>query len=438
MASLGSTMISTDLSASFWAAAAPPPPPTGRLEGGKDVDVAIVGGGFSGLSTALHLAESGVACAVVEADEIGSGASGRNNGQVIPTMSRADPSAMVAKFGQERGQRFAGLVRDSAETVFDLVRRHDIDCAAEQSGWIQPAHTPGRVAKIAERRFKEWQALGAPVELLDRQQTESLLGSDAYCGAWLNRSGGHINPLAFARGLARAAIGKGAAVFTRSPARSIARLPDGGWQVRTPAGVLRAGRVVLATNAYSDDLWPGLKREVVPVFSFQMATQPLSDNLRKSLLPGRQAMSDTRSDLHFCRYTHDHRLVTGAPLLWRGDLDRRLRAHVAARLQGLFPQLGAVTFDHLWCGYVGMTADYFPRLHELAPGVATWIGCNGRGVALATAMGPELARWAGGHARLDELALPVTPLQPIPAHALARRLARFMLWMYRRRDAREV
>ena len=111
---------------------------------------------------------------------------------------------------------------------------------------------------------------------------------------------------------------------------------------------------------------------------------------------------------------------------------------MAARLQGLFPQLGAVTFDHLWCGYVGMTADYFPRLHELAPGVATWIGCNGRGVALATAMGPELARWAGGHARLDELALPVTPLQPIPAHALARRLARFMLWMYRRRDAREV
>ncbi len=431
-------MISTDLAASFWAAAAPASPPTGRLEGGKDVDVAVVGGGFSGLSTALHLAEAGVSCAVVEAGEIGSGASGRNNGQVIPTMSRADPSAMVAKFGQERGQRFAGLVRDSAQTVFDLVRRHGIDCAAEQSGWVQPAHTPGRVAKLAERRFKEWQALGAPVELLDRQQTASLLGSDAYCGAWLNRSGGHINPLAFARGLARAAIGKGAAVFTDSPARSIGPLPDGGWQVRTPAGALRAGRVVIATNAYSDDLWPGLKREVVPVFSFQMATQPLSDNVRKSLLPGRQAMSDTRGDLHFCRYTHDHRLVTGAPLLWRGDLDRRLRAHVAARLQGLFPQLGTVTFDHLWCGYVGMTADYFPRLHELAPGVATWIGCNGRGVALATAMGPELARWASGRASLDELALPATPLQPIPAHALARGLARYMLWLYRRRDTREV
>jgi glycine/D-amino acid oxidase-like deaminating enzyme len=196
--------------------------------------------------------------------------------------------------------------------------------------------------------------------------------------------------------------------------------------------------VVIATNAYSDDLWPGLKREVIPVFSFQMATTPLSDNVRKTLLPGRQAMSDTRGDLHFCRYTRDHRLVTGAPLLWRGDMDRRLRVHVARRLQGLFPQLGEITFDHVWCGYVGMTTDYFPRLHELAPGVATWIGCNGRGVALATAMGPELARWAAGRVRIDDLALPVTPLRPIAGHALAKGLARGMLWLYRRRDAKEI
>ncbi len=430
-------MISTDLSASFWAAAAPPAPPTASLDGDRDAEVVIVGAGFSGLSTALHLAEAGTSCAVLEAGEIGAGASGRNNGQVIPTMSRADPSAMVAKFGRERGERFAGLVRDSAQLLFDLVRQHGIDCAAEQTGWVQPAHTPGRVAKIAERRFKEWGALGAPVELLDRQQTASLLGSDGYHGAWLNRSGGHINPLALARGLAQAAIGRGAVVFTHSPALSIGREADG-WRVRTQGGSVRAGRVVIATNAYTDGVWPGLKREVVPVFSFQLATRPLSDNVRKTLLPGRQAMSDTRGDLHFCRYTHDHRLVTGAPLLWRGDMERRLRAHMSARLQGLFPQLGEVEFDHLWCGYVGMTADYFPRLHELAPGVATWIGCNGRGVALATAMGPELARWASGRARIDELALPATALQPIPAHALAKRLARGMLWLYRRRDAREV
>jgi glycine/D-amino acid oxidase-like deaminating enzyme len=169
----------------------------------------------------------GVSCAVVEAGEIGAGASGRNNGQVIPTMSRADPSAMVARFGKVRGERFAGLVRDSAQILFDLVRRHAIDCAAEQSGWVQPAHSPGRVEKVARRRFEEWRALGAPVELLDRQQTAALLGSDAWFGAWLNRTGGHINPLAFARGLARAALGTGAAIFTGSPAQSIERAGDG-------------------------------------------------------------------------------------------------------------------------------------------------------------------------------------------------------------------
>jgi glycine/D-amino acid oxidase-like deaminating enzyme len=430
-------MIPTALSAAFWAAASPPAPATGPLEADRDVDVAVVGGGFTGLSTALHLAEAGIGCALVEAGAIGSGASGRNNGQVIPTMSRADPSAMAAKFGAGRGERFAGLVRDSAQLVFDLVRRHGIDCAAEQSGWVQPAHSPGRVAKVAARRFNEWSVLGAPVELLDRQQTADLLGTDVYFGAWLNRSGGHINPLAFARGLAAAAIARGAAIHTDSPALAI-EPHAGGWRIRTARGSLRAGRVVIATNAYSDDLWPGLKREVIPVFSFQMATTPLSDNVRKTLLPGRQAMSDTRGDLHFCRYTHDHRLVTGAPLLWRGDMDRRLRAHVADRLRRLFPQIGDVGFDHIWCGYVGMTTDYFPRLHELAPGVATWIGCNGRGVALATAMGPELARWASGRAAIDDLALPATPLQPVAGHALVKGLARGMLWVYRRRDAREV
>lgn len=431
-------MISTHLSASFWSAAALPAPATGRLEGDLEVDVAIVGGGFSGLSTALHVIESGRTCAVVEAGEIGSGASGRNNGQVIPTLSRPDPAAMQKKYGAERGRRFAGLVRDSAQFTFDLIRRHDIDCAAEQSGWIQPAHSPGRFEKISRKRVREWGELGAPVELLDKTRAAELTGSDTWYGGWMNRSGGHINPLGMARGMAKAAIGKGAQVFTDSPATSIERLADGGWRLRTPTGSLRAERVVLATNAYTDDLWPGLKREIVPVFSFQMATQPLSDNVRRSVIPGRQAVSDTHGDLRFCRYTSDHRLVTGGAMFWRGDLDRRIRAHVGARIERLFPQIGPVSFDHVWCGYLAMTRDYFPRLHELAPGVATWVGCNGRGVALGTAMGAELARWAVGESPIDELALPATTLEQLPAHPLAKLTSRFMILLYRHRDAREV
>jgi glycine/D-amino acid oxidase-like deaminating enzyme len=422
----------------FWTASAPAAPPTMLLEDDRETTAVVVGAGFSGLSTALHLAERGVACVVLEASEVGGGASGRNNGQVIPTLSRPDPSAMVAKYGKERGERFAGLVRDSAQTVFDIVRRYDIPCDAEQSGWIQPAHSPGRVKAVGEKRWREWGALGAPVELLDRKQVAELTGSNAWHGGWLNRSGGHINPLAFARGLAKAAIATGATVFTGSPATGLSRRPDGRWTVRTPRGSVTAERVVIATNAYSDDLWPGLKRAIVPVFSFQMATRPVSDNVRATLIPGRQAVSDTHGDLHFMRWTADNRLVTGGAMLSRIDLERRLRSHVGRRLEGLFPQLGEVVFDYVWAGYLAMTPDYFPRLHLLADGVATWIGCNGRGVALGTAMGAELARWAADDLPIDALAMPATKLAPIPAHGFARFAARGMIWLYRRRDAREV
>lgn len=426
-----------DLDRSFWAASAAPAPPTGALEQEMDADVAVVGAGFTGLSTALALAEHGKSCVVLEGAGIGGGASGRNNGQVIPTMSRCDPSAMAALFGAERGRRFAALVRDSADTVFKLAARHGMDADAEQSGWVQPAHSPGRM-KIARRRAEEWGALGAPVRLHDRAEMSALLGSEAWHGGWSNPTGGHINPLGFARGIARAALAAGARIFTGSPATAIGPTEGGGWRIATPKGAVRAGRVVLATNAYSDDLWPGLRREVVPVPSFQMATKPISDNVRATLIPGRQAMSDTHGDLHFCRYTADNRLVTGGAMFSRSDLDNRLRAHVGARLERLFPQVGPVEFDWVWAGYVGMTTDFAPRLHELAPGVATWIGCNGRGVALATAMGPELARWAIGEAGIDELALPATKLRPIPAHPIAKLVGRAMILLYRRRDAREV
>lgn len=425
-----------DLSRTFWASSAPPGPATTPLAGDAEVETVIVGAGFSGLSTALHLVEGGQKPLLLEAGVVGCGASGRNNGQVIPTLTRPDPSDMMAAFGPARGRRLAMLVRDAASVTFDIIRRHAIDCAAEQTGWIQPAHSASRV-RLSEKRVREWRDLGAPVELLDRKAVSDLLGTDRYFGGWLNPTGGHVNPLALARGLAKAVIGGGGVICERSPARTIQRLGDGRWAVTTPGGKAIARRVVLATNAYSDDLWPGLRREIVPVLSFQMATRPLTDNVRKVLLPGRQAMSDTRGDLHFCRYTADHRLVSGGNLIWPFGVENRLREHVGRRLQGLFPQLGLQTFDYLWSGYIGMTSDRLPRLHELAPGLIAWIGCNGRGVAFATAMGAELARWAAGDARADDLALPETPLAPLPAHALARFVVPAMLWVYRRRDERD-
>ena len=372
---------------SLWAAVTPAGPELPELAGAQEADVVVIGGGFTGLSTALHLRDAGLDVAVVEAMEPGWGASGRNNGQVIPTLSRPDPEDIIAKHGAA-GERFVALLRDSASILFDLTRRYNIPAEQEQTGWVQPVHSPGRI-KIAERRVRQWSKFGAPVELLSRDQVRDMLGSDAWFGGFWNRSGGHINPLALSRGLAGVVVEKGARIFARSPATSIARR-DGKWLVKTALGQISGKALVVATNAYSDEfsksLIPDLAREVVPVLSWQMATQPLSDNVRNTIIPGRQAMSDTHGELYFARYDARNRLVTGGAVIGPGNKAERIKARVTERLQRLWPQIGDVSFDYVWNGYVGMTTDFLPRMHRLGPDAYGWTGCNGR-AKLAT--GPE-------------------------------------------------
>ena len=423
---------------SLWAAVTPAGPELPELAGEQETDVVVIGGGFTGLSTALHLRDAGLDVAVVEAMEPGWGASGRNNGQVIPTLSRPDPEDIIAKHGAA-GERFVALLRDSASILFDLTRRYNIPAEQEQTGWVQPVHSPGRI-KIAERRVRQWSKFGAPVELLSRDQDRDMLGSDAWFGGFWNRSGGHINPLALSRGLAGVVVEKGARIFARSPATSIARR-DGKWLVKTALGQISGKALVVATNAYSDEfsksLIPDLAREVVPVLSWQMATQPLSDNVRKTIIPGRQAMSDTHGELYFARYDARNRLVTGGAVIGPGNKAERIKARVTERLQRLWPQIGDVSFDYVWNGYVGMTTDFLPRMHRLGPDAYGWTGCNGRAVALSIALGGELAKAVHGAEERD-LALPFTEPMPIPAQSLLRRLAPLMLLVYRRRDAREM
>jgi glycine/D-amino acid oxidase-like deaminating enzyme len=423
---------------SLWAAVTPPGPELPRLEGAADADVVVIGAGFTGLSSALHLREAGIDVAVVEAAEPGWGASGRNNGQVIPTLSRPDPDDIVGRHGAA-GERFVALLRDSASTLFDVARRYQIGAEQEQTGWVQPVHSPGRI-KIAERRVRQWSKLGAPVELLSRDQTRQMLGSDAWYGGFWNKSGGHINPLALSRGLARAVLEQGGRIYARSMAISLERR-NGRWLVKTPEGQISGRALIVATNAYtgefSQSLAPEIAHEVMPVRSWQMATQPLSETARKTIIPGRQAMSDTHGELYFARYDARGRLVTGGAIINPSHAAERLKGRVAERLKRLWPQIGEVKFDHVWNGYVGMTTDFLPRIHRLGPDAYAWTGCNGRAVALSVALGDELSKAVRGIA-VSELALPFTEPAPIVGHALLRRLAPLMLLLYRRRDAREI
>jgi len=323
--------------------------------------------------------------------------------------------------------------------LFDVARRYQIEAEQEQAGWVQPVHSPGRI-KIAERRVRQWSKFGAPVELLSRDEVRKMLGSEAWFGGFWNKAGGHINPLALARGLARVVLEQGCRIYARSPAISFERRNDR-WIVKTEKGEISGRALVMATNAYtgefSKSLMPDIAHEVMPILSWQMATQPLSEEARKTVIPGRQAMSDTHGELYFARYDARYRLVTGGAVIGPGNKPERLKARVTERLQRLWPQIGLVEFDYVWNGYVGMTTDFFPRIHRLGPDAYGWTGCNGRAVALAIALGDELSKAVRGVAEKD-LALPFSEPVPIPAHGLLRHLAPLMLMVYRRRDAREI
>src|SRR5436190_4818269 len=424
--------------ASLWAAVRPPGPELPELVGLAQSDVIVIGAGFTGLSTGLHLRETGVGVASVEAAEPGWGASGRNNGQVIPTLSRHDPEDIIARHGAA-GERFVGLLRDSASVLFDLAARYQIQAEQEQAGWVQPVHSPGRI-KIAERRVQQWSKFGAAVELLSRDQTRDMLGSDAWFGGFWNRTGGHINPLALSRGLARAVLDRGGRIYARSPAISFERR-NGHWLVKTEQGEISGRALIVATNAYtgefSKSLMPAMAHEVMPVLSWQLATQPLSESARETIIPGRQAMSDTHGELYFARYDARNRLVTGGAVIGPGNKSERLKITVAERLQRLWPQIGPVEFDYVWNGYIGMTTDFLPRIHRLGRNAYGWTGCNGRALALSIALGDELSKAVRGVPE-KHLALPFSDPAPIVAHGLLRRLALLMLMLYRWRDAREI
>lgn len=431
-------------SGSLWSSTAPAAPATAPLEGDLRADVAIIGAGYTGLACALTVAQGRAKAVVLEAGVIGYGASGRNNGQVIPTLSRMDPDDVPGHIPEEAGGKAKGealvqLVADSAKFTFELIRRHAIDCEAVQNGWVQPVHSPGRM-KLAERRVKAWARRGAPVELLDAKGVEAITGSKFWHGGWENATGGKLNPLAYVRGLARAAIGAGAAVHTESAVQSIER-EGNAWRVKTARGSVLAEKVVIATHAYGDSfsrsLWPKLMQTVFPVRSHQMATQPYPEAVRATVLPEDHACSDSQGDLHFFRWDANGRLVTGAalavPLGWR----ERAAARASERVHKVFPQLGRPKFDFVWHGNVGVTWDKLPHCHELAPGVLAFVGCNGRGVALATSIGTQLARAMLG-AKVSDLPMPFTPLDPFPAHGIARKFTSFPILLYRRRDAREI
>ena len=403
---------SSAVPASVWTEAAEPAPETRLLEGDRRADVAVIGAGYTGLSAALHLAERGADVVAMDSAEPGWGASGRNGGQIIPGLKH-DPDELERQFGETTGRRMWQIAGAAADTVFELIARHKIACHAQPCGWIAAAPHAAALESL-RARTEQWRRRGAPVELLDRGRIEALTGTTAYVGGMLDRRAGALHPLSYARGLARAAQRSGASLHGRSAARRLE--PAGaGWRIVTDAGVVHARAVIVATNAYTDDLWPGLRRTVLPIQSYQVATDPLPEAARRRVLPGGQVVSDLRRILFYFRLDPEGRLLMGG----RGPLDDRgdpaLFARLEATARRIFPGLGSPRWTHRWSGRVALTADHVPHLHEPRPGVLIGLGYNGRGVAMATVMGRLLAERALGASPAD-LGWPVTSIEPIRLH----------------------
>ena len=423
------------LEPSLWAATAPPAPPTPPLEGPVETDVCVVGAGYAGLSTALHLAERGVRVVVLEAKEPGWGGSGRNGGQVIPGL-KFDPDEIEEMFGPERGAKLVDFAGRTADAVFDLIARHKMDVPHAREGWIQGAHSR-ETAGLVEARAAQWAKRGAPAEFLDKEATAEAIGNDQYLCSWIDRRGGAVQPLSYARGLAKAALDAGAAIHGDTPATRLVRA-DGKWQVETRWGhTVTADRVVVATNGYTGDLWPNLRQTIIATNSFQIATEPLPESARRSILPGGQVSSDARRLLFYFRFDHTGRFVLGGRGPFGEPKGPQSWEHLRLMMGRLFPQLELAEIDYRWCGRVALTRDFLPHLHEPEPGLLIDIGCMGRGVGLQTAMGKAMAAYIVTGDQRD-LPLPPVRIKPLPFHPLSKAYLAIAIAWYRFLDRRGV
>ncbi len=409
--------------ATLWHATARPLPGFSALSGATEADLLVIGGGFAGLSAALHAAEAGLSVALVEAHRMAWGASGRNAGFVVPNFAKVDPDSVRAANGAA-GERLIAMAAGSSDLVFDLIGRHRIDCDAQQVGWIQPSHSDAAFTR-AQSSVRQWSALGRPVELLDAASVRALTGVSGWRGGWIDRSGGVLNPVGYARGLATAASKAGARLHEQSPVITLQRQGTD-WVATTPGGSVRARRVILATNAYAGRLWPRLGRSFFPLRVFQVATGPLPLAVRARLLPGGQAVSDSRRNLFTFRFDAQNRLISGGMHVLSVGADARVPRAIHRRLARFLdlPDLPPLAFS--WSGMASVMPDFLPRLVELGPGLIAGFACNGRGIAMSTAMGRELAGWAAGR-DISALAIPVRSLTTIPFHGLARLAPNAML-----------
>jgi glycine/D-amino acid oxidase-like deaminating enzyme len=394
----------------YWAGSRSEADKCPALKGRASADVVIVGGGYTGLSAALTLAEEGRSVILLEAVEPGAGASGRNAGHVVPFWARRTPKDTRRMFGTDMGERMCRMVARSAAGVFNLIDRYGMSVDAKPGGHLSLVSTKGGLAK-GRQLAAEWRAAGAKVRDLTSEEAADFVTTDRAVGGWLFEEGGYVNPMDYARGLALAVTEAGARIHGHSPARRI-RQEGGKWSVETEQGRVEATHLIMATNAYEGGLWPGLQKAGYALTCGMLASEPISTGTVFKW-PGPWAWADDRTLASGAMDGGGALTMSVLPGPGKGGM-ARLSPIADAVLSRYFPALPPVRWVHHWSGRLLATPDGFPRLIELGPRAYAAFGYNGNGIAIATAYGREVANAVLGR----DMSVPVGGLKKAPLSAL--------------------
>ncbi len=401
------------------------------LTGDIEADICIVGAGYTGLSTAIHLAEKGYGVTLVEGARIGWGASGRNGGQVVNGLN-AGLDAIERRHGPETGAFVGALLQEGARIIYRLVDRYGIDCDLRR-GNIYAAYT-ARHMRALEAKQTLWRRHGMDDhEILDKDSLRRHIGSDVYAGGMIDRSGGHLHPLNLALGEARAFESLGGRIFEKSTVTGIER-SAGKTVVKTAAGTLRAKTVVLCGNAYLGDVVRELAARVMPVSTQMIATEPLAADRAEALLPTGMCVEDTRYILDYFRLSADRRLIFGGGVVYGGTDPADVVAKIRPNMEKVFPALRGIGIDHAWSGNFALSFTRVPQLGRLGDGIYFAHGYSGHGVTGSHLFGCILAEAIDGDlSRFDVFA--GLPWVPFPGGRLLRApYSTLGSWWYALRD----